>query len=323
MKPRSLLRDLSLVVGLALVYLVVMAVSGSLLAPSDLELSELSAQTEATSPSAEPSTPRPTQNLMAGLAIALIDTLLFCWLARSAPWTGWRLWLCIAAVFFGVKTFTSQLEAWFFMPNVDGSLAFRLALMWIPLAVLWSAGVAWAFGAPTRSAEGGSAGEGAASGATGLEDVAGLAQARLRRGRALVARVAILSAVVYPMLFFGFGYFVAWQSEAVQGFYLTAAGGGEEGASMPSPGKLYLFETMRGALWVVMAIPMLLARGSWLQRGLLIGLVFALVQNNVHWLSNPLMPGEVRFWHFWETSSSNLVWGLLIAFLLCLPSPRS
>ena len=121
------------------------------------------------------------------------------------------------------------------MPNVDGTLAVRLLAMWVPLAVIWSAGLVAAFGAPAAKA-------------VGIND-------RQIPTQSLLWRVAALSAFVYPLLFFSFGYFIAWQSPDVREFYLTTANGSQSLASNPAMVEqviMYSFEVMRGLLWVGM-----------------------------------------------------------------------
>jgi len=54
---------------------------------------------------------------------------------------------------------------------------------------------------------------------------------------------------------------------------------------------------------------------------LLLALLFALLENDVHLLPNHLMPTIVRQTHFIETASSNFIFGLLAAALL-LWSPQ-
>ena len=49
---------------------------------------------------------------------------------------------------------------------------------------------------------------------------------------------------------------------------------------------------------------------------LYVGLLFALLPNLGMILPNPLMPGPVRMSHLIETTTSNFLWGVAIAWLL-------
>lgn len=77
---------------------------------------------------------------------------------------------------------------------------------------------------------------------------------------------------------------------------------------------------MRGALWVAFAVSLVwTTRGNGWLGGLWALLLFSLVQNDVHLLDNPLMPEEVRRYHFIETASSNAIYALLITWAMRRP----
>lgn len=235
------------------------------------------------------------------LVVAAIDlAIVGIWVSRSRL-RGWRLWLVTAAVTYGVKTFSSQLETWYFVKTsfVPPEMLPHLFAMTLPLCVIWPALLVLAFG-PEKSEAPPPLGHAPAS---------------------LAARIATAGCVLYPAVFFLAGYWIAWRQPAVRAYY-----GGPEVplgmvahyAAMLGEDPLVLpFEMARGLLWVAMAWPVLrYTRGPWWAGGLLFATMMALVQNDLHLLPNPLMPSEVRFWHFVETSSSNFVFALATAALL-------
>ena len=131
-------------------------------------------------------------------------------------------------------------------------------------------------------------------------------------------RTAILISIVYPMLYFLAGYFIAWQSEAVRLYYT----GSTELKSFiimlieNIKDGLYFFQILRGALWVLFALPVLMMlRVNFLWKGILLGLLFAFLMNAQHLLPNPYFPREVAQVHFLETASSNFVWGFVISLM--------
>jgi hypothetical protein len=70
-------------------------------------------------------------------------------------------------------------------------------------------------------------------------------------------------------------------------------------------------------LWAVLAMPVIrMMRGRWPETALAIGLLFAVVMNSQLLLPNPYMPEPVRMTHLKETASSNLLFGLLVGWLL-------
>ncbi len=240
------------------------------------------------------------------LACAVIDVALLLGIALTSRLRGTKLWLMLAGFFWFVKTFTSQLEAAYFMSNVSAQMAPALFSWTLPLCLGLPAALMALFG-------------------LWAADPLLIPAWRAPMGRTeLALKLAALSVIVYPVLFFGAGYFIAWQSPAVRQFY-----SGSTQILRPAqhfatvfaehPG-LFPFEMLRGLLWVGAALPVLrTARGpAWLTT-LLVALSFALIQNDLHLLNNPLMPTEVRHYHFLETASSNLVWGACIGWLLLRP----
>ncbi len=136
-----------------------------------------------------------------------------------------------------------------------------------------------------------------------------------------ILKFLVLSLIVYPFLYLLFGYFVAWQFPAVREFY--------SGSTVLPPffqfihglfntnSALVFWQMARGAVWVLVALPVIrMMKGSIRETAVTLGLIFALVMNSQHIPPNPYMPGMVRLVHFVETTSSNFLWGMLIAWLL-------
>ncbi len=236
------------------------------------------------------------------LAIGGVDVGLLAFLIRRSRLYGARLATFVAVFFYFTKTFTSVIEAAYFMKNVTPAMVPGLFLMTLPLC----------FALPLVAVP-------LLGRSRGDVTVDSWLPVQMGRGE-LALKIVVLSAVVYPFLFFVFGYFVAWTSPAVRAFY---GGGAAQGfvphlaASFAAAPLLYPLEAARGAMWVVAAWAVLgTTRGSWWQLTLFVGLAFALLQNDVHWLPNALMPVEVRTLHFVETASSNFLNALAIGWLL-------
>jgi hypothetical protein len=124
-------------------------------------------------------------------------------------------------------------------------------------------------------------------------------------------KLAII-AVVYPVLYFSFGYFVAWQNPNVVAMY--------EGGANQEVFSLWLipFQMLRSMLWVLFALPVIrMARGRPWQVAVVVGLLYALVHAISLTLPNPYMPDPtVRLTHFVEIISSNFIFGLIVTGLL-------
>ena len=127
-------------------------------------------------------------------------------------------------------------------------------------------------------------------------------------------------ALAYVILYFTFGYFIAWQNPAVREYY----GGIDEGDFLAHMGTvlgntpwLIPFQLLRAMLWTAIALPVIrMMKGQWPETALAIGLLFAVVMNAQLLLPNPYMPEGVRMTHLVETASSNLIFGLLVGWLL-------
>lgn len=247
-----------------------------------------------------------SRTLPALAIVAAIDLAVIGFLVGRARHRGRRLWLEVGLVFYGVKTLSSTLEVMFFVreEHVPRRMIPGLLAMTLPLAVAWT-------GLVVRSL--------ARRGPPEPPVPVG------RSPASLAWRIALAGMLIYPVLFFGFGYFVAWQNEAVRVYYTGSA---QLLGLLPHLAQVFRdqpavipFEMFRGLLWVAMA--WVIVRGvsgpPWVV-ALLVASVFALVHNDVQLLPNPLMPAEVRYWHLLETASSNFLFGAVTAALL---SPRA
>jgi len=121
-------------------------------------------------------------------------------------------------------------------------------------------------------------------------------------------RLAII-AVIYPMIYFCFGYFVAWQSAAVREFYAHSS------ITTAQP-LLTIIQIARGALWVIAALPLLVMFEKRWFTILAIAVSFSLLPSISLILPNPLMPAAVAHAHFIEISSSMALFGALTGWIM-------
>jgi hypothetical protein len=129
-------------------------------------------------------------------------------------------------------------------------------------------------------------------------------------------------AVGYLVLYWGAGYFIAWQNPELRAFY------GQPGEALPffthtantlrEDPMLFPLQLLRALLWVLCALPVV--RGSRVNpwwTALLVGMLFSIPQNVGHILANPLLPvASVRVSHMVETASSTFVFGAVVTWLL-------
>ena len=115
------------------------------------------------------------------------------------------------------------------------------------------------------------------------------------------------------------GYYIAWQFEAVRIYYSNSS------AIYPFVKMLwtnvvdglYTFQIIRGAIWLTLGLTVYkMINGSYIKKGIIIGLLFAFLMNSQHLIPNPYFPREVALAHFIETASSNFIWGFFIAWFI-------
>ena len=109
-------------VALVVAYIVLFAVGSRFLGP---DLSELHAPPV-----------NPAMALAALFVIALVDVAILLAVVRTSRLSGWPLVLLLALLIYAVKTFTSGIEAWYFMTNVTPVMIPGLFAMTLPLVVL-------------------------------------------------------------------------------------------------------------------------------------------------------------------------------------------
>jgi len=248
--------------------------------------------------------PAPTQEGAAALMllVCLLDTAVLSYLVMRSHWAGWRLAASIFVVFYGVTTVMSQIETAVFLPHLPEGVLPRLfalgALVAAPFAVL-----------AVVVLDKGRAGRASATPGNRLPMPA----------RDWAWKLAVIS-VAYVLIYFSFGYFVAWRSPAVHTYY----GGIDEGSFIAQM-KTVLIRTPwlvplqlgRAVLWTALAVPIVrMINGSRWESALAVGMVFAVLMNAQLLLPNPFMPEAVRMVHLVETATSNLVFGALIGWLL-------
>jgi hypothetical protein len=122
-----------------------------------------------------------------------------------------------------------------------------------------------------------------------------------------------LIALAYLILYFGFGHLVAWSNPALREMY----GGGID-PEVFNLGRMVTLQIVRSALWVAFGAPVIrMTIGTPLESAVILGLLYALPMNIVHFTPNSIMPDpSVRLSHFIETTTSNFIFGLIVFWLL-------
>lgn len=253
-------------------------------------------------PSEQPNPAQADSVFAALLAVSFLNTAVLAYVILRSRWAGWKLILAIFFIFYGVTTVMSQIETAFFVTRLPPGMLPRLFLSGAIIAALFSPLAVLILGKRRL----------------GRTDD----ESPLRLNMAAGEWVSKLSLIViaYVVIYFTFGYFIAWKSEAVRAYY----GGSDPGSFLgqmstvvrDTPWLLPL-QAVRALMWTAIAVPVIrMMRGQWWEAGLAVALLFAVVMNSQLLLPNPLMPQEVRVVHLLETASSNFLFGWLVVLVL-------
>src|SRR5215204_7462103 len=242
------------------------------------------------------------------LAVSFLNTTVLAYVIIRSRRAGWELILTIFGILYGVTTVMPQVETAFFVTRLPPGMLPRLFLSGAVIAALFSPLAVLILGRrrPDRAGD--------------------ERRPRLEMPAGEWAWKLSLIVVAYLVLYFTFGYFIAWRSAAVRAYY----GGSDPGslfAQVSSVARetpwLLPLQAGRALLWAGLAVPVIrMMKGGWWEAGLAVALLFAVVMNSQLLLPNPLMPREVRMAHLLETASSNFLFGWLVVLAL-LGWPRS
>lgn len=138
-------------------------------------------------------------------------------------------------------------------------------------------------------------------------------------GRRQASVLAVLIIAGYAFLYITFGRLVAWQSETVRMYYTgmtDMAPFSQQLAEIFASG-LYFLQLIRASIWIAVSVPVVaMLREKPAVQFLLVAVLTSLLPASLLFIPNPFMPNDVAMVHFVETSTSNLVWGLLIVWAI-------
>ena len=254
------------------------------------------------SPTATPPPVETQDMLWTLLLIFFMQTAVLAYVILRSRWSGWKLVGAVFLAFYGLSTVTTQIESIIFLQRQlpEGMILWLFVLgavaaaLFSPLAVLIlgkARRCPTSPGAHTRPA--------------------------MPPWEWVWKLVAI--AIAYEILYFSFGYFVAWQNPAVRAYY----GGTDPGSFFAQIARIWRttpwmfpLQALRALLWTAFALPVIrMHKGRPWEVGLAVGLLFAVWSSQLL-LPNPYMPEAVAKAHLVETAPSNLIFGCIVGRLL-------
>ncbi len=235
---------------------------------------------------------------------AAANAMILVWAARRSSYKGFAMLGQLFVLSFGAQVFMTQIETAYFIsafPLLQGNFqVYNLIVRGLITSLLFSVLVTWFCGglsakprAPSRFSV---------------------------TARNFVRQAAWLSAV-YVVLYFLFGYFVAWQIRELRLFY----GGPAQlngffdqwRTTLMSRPEFPVFQYFRGVLWVLCLVPLFKGfSGKRIELVILSALALGLLPTAQLAFANPLMPASVSLGHFWEVSISTGIFGALCAWFL-------
>ena len=256
----------------------------------------------------------PIPPALAPLVVTVLDTAVMAWLILRSRLRRWPLAATMVAVLFGVQTLMPQVESWIFQAysgyakHLPAEMIPRImmagllhACLWIPLAVRILG--RW------RTDTGSNSGP------------RPTAFAALGSGRLAIASAA------YVLVYFLFGYYVAWRSPAVREYYQGTDPGTfwvQMRTVLRDTPWLPGVQLLRGAAWTLLGVMVLRSmEGSLLERAMAVGVLFSVVMCSLLLMPNPYMPYDVRMVHLAETAPSNFLFGIFVAWLFGRARPAA
>ena len=228
------------------------------------------------------------------LVTGILQAAVLGYVLVRTTWHGWKLVAALFAVYWGITVFQTQIEAIVFlqyfesiiptetMPAliVNGTIA---ALLIAPIAVF----IFNKYNPPAAPQT--------------------AAQSLHLSAAQWIWKVGALS-VIYLVVYFLFGFVaVILGGDAFQQYY----------ANLQLPAWILPFQILRGAIWVLLTIPLIrMMRGSAREIGLGVALVLSVTLASLVIPPNEFMPAQIRFAHFVELFMSMFVFGWIDYWLL-------
>ncbi len=233
---------------------------------------------------------------LALLVMALLDTAVLTMATHRLRYNSWQLTGAIFLLFYGVKTFLVGIEAVYLSDVLTPLMARSLflnglivAALFTPVAVHWTAHKR-------------------------VVTTAKAARPTLRTAAGWLGRL-LLAGILYLVLFIAGGLLLFTPIANV----LDPVGAAAYLAGFSAPDWLPLFIIARGAIWALLALPVIRGlNGRFWPNGLLLGLLFAvLMADNL--LVPATIPATMRVAHFIELFVENMLFGLALVWLMGQP----
>ncbi len=251
-------------------------------------------------------TPEQISQSTAMLPVAsLIMTVMLACLALRSRWHGWKLAGALFLIFYVLYAVLGWIELLAFPAvsrQIPGGMLNGLLVTGLVVGLPISLLAVWILGKTKKN----------------LPET----QANTRLGMSAFERIwkVAIGAILYTVIYFTFGYYVAWRTPGLPEFY----GGTDPGTFFGQLANiardtpwLYALQIVRGLIWVGIGYILIrMDRGNAWETILTTGLTFTVIMNASLLIPNPFWPPLVARAHAVELVSSNLLYGILLSALM-------
>jgi hypothetical protein len=235
----------------------------------------------------------PADAALSLLVVCACHAAVLSYLIVRSRWTGWRLVLTIFLVQYSVTTFLSAIEAVVFLKYLVDIMPAAM----IPHQFAHGAVVAALFSPVAVLIHGKM--KGARDTQEHMPDMGWMAWI----GRLLA--IGVIYVVVYFL--FGLLVFMPLVGDAFQSYY----------GNLQTPAWMPLLQVARGIIWAILALPVVrMMKGRRWESNLAVALLFSVLMGFLLLMPNPIMPEKIRRAHFVEVTSSNFLFGWIVAWVL-------
>jgi len=236
--------------------------------------------------------------------VFLLPTAVITIVILRSRWYGWKLIGAVFLAIYGINTVLAQIESVIFLPEIlpEGMImklfimGAIMAGMFTPLAVIILGKM------------------------KGPRDIS---QSELLAIpiKDLPIKLVIIS-LVYMLLYFVFGYLIAWKNPLIQNYY-GAKDAGNFFAQLVwiwrNTPWMFAFQAFRGLLFALFTLPTIrMLKGPSWQIGLLTGMLLIIWCGQLI-LPNPYMSAEIARIHLMESVPYHFVFGFFTGYLLSRP----
>lgn len=243
--------------------------------------------------------------------VSLLGAIVLSVIVKFSDWGGIRLFLSLCLSFWGIEYFQAQIESFFFRDAFTFMSTMEMVNVALrgALTTLIAVAVSVLVWGKART----------------VNDIDIGATVRCI-DRKLWAKKAFLFSGIYIAIYLFFGYFVAWQFEAVRIFY---SGSAEQLSWIDQIAKTITerpyfipYNIMRGVLWVVFSMPVVfMMRGNRFRTVLSLMLLFSFHGFQIV-MARGFFPPDVLVGHAIETTISATLYGGIIGFMFYMPAKQ-